>query len=194
MIVVLAAFVALSCSDTGRPVEPSIPLDYVQGRVFVELADTVRYSFARSFFEGLGLEPVYMAADLPFAMLIRVDSVNLDQRISELIRDSAVTTVMKWPSSGSDPQKLRFFVTFAGTVRPPYALALIDSIPGLSWERSAIEPQGARATTCGGWPGTFMDREAHTIPIHHFGQARIRGNNMTFVPPNQRLHLTPRVG
>ena len=63
--------------------------------------------------------------------------------MSALRMDTAVTWTYEFSFTGQDPTKLYVLVYFSGTVRDPYAIALVAAIPGITLVHIARQAQTA---------------------------------------------------
>jgi hypothetical protein len=138
----------LSCGDMGEPVWatargfPYGPF-HVPGQVVIGFVDSVNAPFIVSFIDGLHLRPIWIAADSAFSVWIQVDSGTVSEHMARLQQDSALAWVQERGYSGGDPGKTCLLARFNGAVTVGHALALIQSIPGLSWKSTILTPRSA---------------------------------------------------
>jgi hypothetical protein len=157
LAIIFIASILLSCNNIGErksetnpirpPSTPNPPgsLTYVPGQVVVGFVDSVKYYFILSFINGLNLTPMNIDADSSFGVWIQVDSGKVSDFLARLQRDSAIAWADQrgYPMGDGDPQKEYLLAHFRGTVTVDYALALIHSIPGISWKMTLLSPPSA---------------------------------------------------
>lgn len=157
LVVIFIALMLLSCNDIGEPTSEANPITpirppntpvgplYVPGQVVVGFVDSVNYPFILSFINGLSLRPININADSSFSMWIQVDSGRVSDFLARLQRDSAIVWADQggYPMDDGDLQKAYLLAHFQGTVTVEYALALIRSIPGISWKKTLLSSRTA---------------------------------------------------
>jgi hypothetical protein len=157
LVVIFIASMLLSCNDIGEPrpeTNPLIPIKppntpgrpiYAAGQVAVGFVDSVNYPFIFSFINGLNLTPININADSSFSVWIQVDSGKVSDLLARLQQDSAIAWADQrgYPMDDGDPQKEYLLAHFRGTVTVDYALALIRSIPGISWKKTLFSSRSA---------------------------------------------------
>jgi len=148
-LVLILVLLIVSCKDAGdspqasNPNEPIQTGKYVPGHVSVGFIDSVNYSFISNFFQTLNLEPTNIYADSSFGVWIRMDSGNVSHLVARLEQDSAIMWADQRGYEGGDPLKAYLLIQFRGTVGPDYALQLIRSIQGISWQKIVMSSRMA---------------------------------------------------
>jgi hypothetical protein len=157
LVAIFTASILLSCNDIGEPKPETNPIKpikppntpgepiYAPGQVVVGFADSVNYPFIFSFIKGLNLTPINIDADSSFSVWIQVDSGRVSDLLGRLQQDSAVAWADQrgYPMDDGDPQKEYLLAHFRGTVNVDYALALIRSVPGISWKKTLFSSRSA---------------------------------------------------
>jgi len=194
---IILTSLALSCSDLGdpklysNPTGPPDSLNYVPGRVIVGFVASVNFQFIASFISGLNLEPLNIQADSAFSVWIQVDSGEVNQYLVKLQQDSAVLWADQRGYEGGDPQKSYLLARFRGTVKPEYALALINSVGGISWKRTVFSPRSALIKVQIGQEQQWID-SLKTYPFVTWAELDFFGtyNQLGCVLPNKAMEPT----
>ena len=194
---IILTSLALSCSDLGdpklysNPTGPPDSLNYVPGRVIVGFVASVNFQFIASFISGLNLEPLNIQADSAFSVWIQVDSGEVNQYLVKLQQDSAVLWADQRGYEGGDPQKSYLLARFRGTVKPEYAVALINSIVGISWKRTVFSPRSALIKVQIGQEQQWID-SLKTYPFVTWAELDYFGtyNHLGCVLPNKAMEPT----
>ena len=195
-LITLTSF-ALSCSDLGdpkrytSPTGPPDPLNHVPGRVIVGFVTSVDFQFIASFISELNLEPLNIQADSAFSVWIQVDLGDVNQYLAKLEQDSAVLWADQRGYEGGDPQKSYLLARFRGTVKPEYAVALINSIVGISWKRTVFSPRSALIKVQIGREQQWID-SLKTYPFVTWAELDYFGtyNHLGCVLPNKAMEPT----
>jgi hypothetical protein len=194
-LIILTSF-GLSCSDLGDPKRYTNPiglpdsLNYVPGRVIVGFVDSVNFQFIASFISGLNLEPINIQADSAFSVWIQVESGDVNQHLARLQQDSAVLWADQRGYEGGDPEKSYLLARFRGTVKPEYAVALINSVGGLSWKRTIFSPRSALIKVQIGREQQWID-SLKTYPFVRWAELDyFTYSHLGCVPPNNAMKPT----